>query len=125
MWPADIKRSECKVKCMHYLLRAPALSFFPSDSAHGRNNPWKPAHVPMTGTEAALCHLLLETLPPPLCLPSHISDPEVQTAASHLFDTCLERRNARLAVKLAACFGLSTKSDGEREDQSCCEHSGA
>ena len=73
----------------------------------------------MTGTEAALCHLLLETLPPPLCLPSHISHPEVQAAASHLFDTCLVRHNARLAVKLAACFGLSTKSEGKLQSRLC------
>ena len=67
----------------------------------------------MTGTEAALCHLLLETLPPPACLPSHLESPEVQKAAAHLFDTCLERHNVRLAVKLAASFGLASKSGGK------------
>lgn len=69
--------------------------------------------MPMTGTEAALCHLLLETLPPPLCLQSHIAAPEVQAAASRLFDTCLDRHNARLAVKIAASFGLTIKTKGE------------
>ena len=78
-----------------------------------RDNPWKPAHVPMTGTEAALCHLLLETLPPPLCLPSQISAPEVQSPASELFNTCLERHNVRLAVKIASSFGLKIKSEGQ------------
>jgi len=59
-----------------------------------------------------MCHLLLETIPPPLALPSHLSQPPVQTAAASLFDTCLRRRNARIAVKLATCFGLTCQSDG-------------
>ena len=66
----------------------------------------------MTGTQAALAHLLLELVPPPMSLPSTVASPEVQTAAARLFDTCLERHSARLALKVAGCFGLGLRSDG-------------
>ena len=41
-------------------------------------NPWKPTHMPLSGTDAALCHLLLEMVPPPLCLPSAVNASQVQ-----------------------------------------------
>ena len=66
----------------------------------------------MTGTQAALAHLLLELVPPPMSLPSTVASPEVQMAAARLFDTCLERHSARLALKVAGCFGLGLRSDG-------------
>lgn len=79
-----------------------------------RENPWKPTNAPLTGTEAALCHLLLEVVPPPFSLPSDVAAPSVQASAAELFNTCLERRNARLAVKVAGCYALGLSEEGGR-----------
>ena len=66
----------------------------------------------LTGLQTALAHLLLETVPPPLCLPSQLAARGVQQEAVRVFEHALFSSNVHLALKMAQRFNLQLKSQG-------------
>lgn len=69
--------------------------------------------IKMDSLQTALAHLLLETVPSPLCLPSQVSAAAVQLGAVLVFEQSLRLCNLHLALKVAQRFNVQMCQNGE------------